>query len=50
MPYIGPDGTVVQERSWMRLSIVSDAFWGVLNLVMVFFQTLISVRTRRRPS
>jgi hypothetical protein len=44
MPFVQQDGTVVKERSMWRASIVSDTFWGILNLIMVFFQTLVSVR------
>eukprot|EP01039_Chlorochromonas_danica_P002927 gene2927-3194_t len=41
MPYVRSDGTVVQERSIWRLSIISDLFWSIANGVALFFQTLI---------
>jgi len=51
MPYINSDGTVVQSRSNMRLSIVSDIFWGVLNFIGLFFDTLINPsKPRPKPS
>jgi hypothetical protein len=37
-------GSVVKERSAWRLSVLPDAFWGVLNLIAAFFSTLFSVR------
>lgn len=35
------NGRVVQRRSPFRLSIVLDVFWGVVNAVGFFFQTLL---------
>lgn len=40
MPYINGDGTVTEERSFFRVSIISDLFWSVANGVSLFFQTL----------
>ena len=42
MPYVLSNGSVVQERSSWRISIVSDAFWAVVNFVGLFFDTLIN--------
>lgn len=42
MPYINADGTVQEKRSAWRLSIISDVFWGVVNEIGLFFQTLIN--------
>ncbi len=42
MPYISADVTVQEERSMWRLSIFSDIFWGVVNEIGLFFQTLIN--------
>lgn len=42
MPYIRPDGTVVNSRSNFRISILSDIFWTILNTVELFFRTLIN--------
>jgi hypothetical protein len=41
MPYISSDGTVVETRSNLRLSIVSDSFWAVINFIGLFFSTLL---------
>ena len=51
MPYINADGTVVETRSYMRLSIISDIVWGVLNFIGLFFDTLINPNKKRpKPS
>lgn len=51
MPYINSDGTVVESRSYMRLSIFSDIIWGVLNFIGLFFDTLINPsKERPKPS
>lgn len=42
MPYISADGTVQEKRSAWRLSIISDVFWGIVNEIGLFFQTLIN--------
>jgi hypothetical protein len=42
MPYINSDGTMVDTRSNWRLSILSDAFWAVVNFIALFFDTLIN--------
>lgn len=42
MPYISSNGTVLEERSVFRVSILSDFFWGVINFIGVFFDTLIN--------
>jgi len=51
MPYINSDGTVVESRTYMRLSIFSDIIWGVLNFIGLFFDTLINPsKERPKPS
>ncbi|RYH30039.1 SelK/SelG family selenoprotein [archaeon] len=40
MPYINGDGTVTEQRTFLRISIISDMFWAVANGVSLFFQTL----------
>eukprot|EP01031_Cornospumella_fuschlensis_P025799 gene25799-31155_t len=40
MPYINGDGTVTEQRTFFRVSIISDLFWAVANGVSLFFQTL----------
>ena len=42
MPYVLSDGSVVEERSPWRLSIISDAFWVMFNFIGLFFDTLIN--------
>jgi len=42
MVYIASDGSVQKKRSFLRLSIISDLFWGVLNVVHLFVMTLLS--------
>ncbi|KAH9145133.1 hypothetical protein AeRB84_010948 [Aphanomyces euteiches] len=39
MPYIASGGQVVEKRSWFRVSIVSDLFWGFIGVVQLFFST-----------
>eukprot|EP00230_Micromonas_polaris_P003060 CAMPEP_0119223832 /NCGR_PEP_ID=MMETSP1327-20130426/33363_1 /TAXON_ID=38833 /ORGANISM="Micromonas pusilla, Strain RCC2306" /LENGTH=144 /DNA_ID=CAMNT_0007222109 /DNA_START=284 /DNA_END=718 /DNA_ORIENTATION=- len=40
MPYVR-DGAVVTRRTPWRLSIVTDVFWTVVNLVAAFFQSML---------
>lgn len=40
MPYINADGSVSQERSWFRFSIITDVVWSIINEIGNFFQTL----------
>ncbi|KAK3793184.1 hypothetical protein RRG08_009483 [Elysia crispata] len=40
MPYIS-NGQVVESRSPWRLSFITDLFWGIINFVVLFFQTLV---------
>lgn len=41
MPFIRSDGAVVDRRSWLRPSIVSDVLWAVIDTVGLFFTSLI---------
>ena len=41
MPFV-ENGQIQKERGWLRLSIFPELFWGTLNVITVFFQTLIS--------
>uniref|UniRef100_A0A7R9TK53 Selenoprotein K n=1 Tax=Micromonas pusilla TaxID=38833 RepID=A0A7R9TK53_MICPS len=41
MPYVS-DGSVVERRSAFRLSLITDVFWRLVNVVYAFFQTMIS--------
>lgn len=45
MSYVTADGSIVQSRSWFRLSIISDFVWGVVNGIGLFVQTLINPRS-----
>ena len=47
MPYINSDGTVVEQRSFLRLSLLSDAFWAVINFVGLFIDTLVNPNKKR---
>ena len=40
MAYIS-GGSVVNRRTRMRPSILTDMFWSVVNLIVAFFQTMI---------
>lgn len=40
MVYINNDGRVLQSRPW-SFGAVTDMFWGFINLIVLFFQTLI---------
>ncbi len=42
MPYIDGKGSIVQSRSNFRLSLLSDIFWGIFDVVGIFFQSLFS--------
>ena len=41
MPFVNADGQVSSSRSWFRLSIISDIFWGITDFVSLFFTTLL---------
>ena len=36
-------GRVVQKRSLFRLSIIPEVFWGLVNLIGHFFETMFSL-------
>ncbi|XP_074644250.1 selenoprotein K-like [Tubulanus polymorphus] len=42
MVYVSSGGQVSESRSPWRLSIVTELFWGCINFVLLFFQTMIS--------
>mmetsp|Transcript_18842 Transcript_18842/g.31537 ORF Transcript_18842/g.31537 Transcript_18842/m.31537 type:complete len:98 (+) Transcript_18842:272-565(+) len=44
MPYITGDGTVQDNRSLMRASIITDVFWFIVNTIGLFFSTLVNPR------
>ena len=48
MPYINSDGSIVEKRSNFRLSIITDFFWAILNMIGLFFDTLINP-TKKQP-
>ena len=33
MPYITSSGTVQEKRTLLRISIISDIFWAVINFI-----------------
>nr|XP_039251033.1 selenoprotein K-like [Styela clava] len=40
MPYVAGGQSLTQQSPW-RVSIVYDLFWGLVNVVVLFFQTMI---------
>jgi len=40
MVYIRADGSVTQERTYFRFSIITDLLWSILNIISLFFSTL----------
>ena len=40
MAYLSADGTLQKKRSPWRVSIIADLFWGILNFILMFFQTM----------
>ncbi|XP_005105508.1 selenoprotein K [Aplysia californica] len=42
MPYISNDGQVLESRSPWRLSVIPEMIWGLINFIVLFFQTLIN--------
>jgi hypothetical protein len=40
MVYVGAGGQVQSERSSFRLSIFSDIFWAIMNIIGLFFNTI----------
>lgn len=57
MTYIRADGSVVDKRSWYRLSIITDIFWGIVDTIGLLGSTLIypnrpvpRLRRSREPS
>mmetsp|Transcript_12311 Transcript_12311/g.12398 ORF Transcript_12311/g.12398 Transcript_12311/m.12398 type:complete len:93 (-) Transcript_12311:110-388(-) len=41
MVYINSDGSLVEQRSNFRPSIVTDFLWGIINTIGLFFSTLL---------
>jgi dihydroxy-acid dehydratase len=37
------NGRIVQRRSWLRLRTLLEFFWGFVNMIALFFQTLFSM-------
>lgn len=50
MPYVNSDGTISDNRSSFRLSIISDFFWGIINTVGLFFSTLLNPTATLPPA
>ena len=42
MVYINADGTVGESRSYFRLSLIADIFFGIANFVQLFVTSLIN--------
>ncbi|KAK2978899.1 hypothetical protein RJ640_011998, partial [Escallonia rubra] len=43
LQYYLPAGVVKSKRSVWRLSIITDFFWAIVNLIGVFFATMFSM-------
>ena len=41
MAYVRSDGVVESKRSMLRVSIVSDVFWEIVNFLWLFISSLI---------
>ena len=41
MVYISSDGSVKKSKSWLRLSIITDIFFGVANFAWLFISSLL---------
>mmetsp|Transcript_11541 Transcript_11541/g.29102 ORF Transcript_11541/g.29102 Transcript_11541/m.29102 type:complete len:98 (-) Transcript_11541:218-511(-) len=46
MPYVTSSGTVSGSKGWLQA--LPDFFWGALNIVTLFFQTLVSAEETNR--
>ena len=46
MPYIGKDGNIQEKRSNFRFSIITDFFWYMLDILKLFFSTLINPKAK----
>lgn len=42
MVYINSDGTVRENRSYLRLSLITDIFFGIANFIQLFITSLIN--------
>ena len=40
MAYIAADGTVIKKRSFLRISLISDLFFGVMDALLLFGYTI----------
>ncbi|XP_050735880.1 selenoprotein K-like [Eriocheir sinensis] len=49
MPYISPDGRIGGQSGWSLTSIPA-LFWGFINFIVLFFQTLINPDAANRGS
>ena len=41
MVYVSGDGQILQSRPW-SLGAIGDMFWGFINVIVLFFRTLIN--------
>ncbi|XP_033102523.1 selenoprotein K-like [Anneissia japonica] len=42
MAYVDSSGNVIDSKSVWRLSIIPELFWGIINFIALFFQTMYS--------
>jgi len=48
MPYISSDGQISESRSIWRLSFITETIWGIINFVILFFQSMINPNKNSR--
>lgn len=42
MPYISSEGQMMASQSPWRLSYIPEMLWGIINFIVLFFQTMIN--------
>ncbi|XP_042218631.1 selenoprotein K-like isoform X2 [Homarus americanus] len=47
MPYISSGGNIGGQREW-GLSTIPNLFWGFINFIVLFFQTLVNPDLTKR--
>ncbi|XP_025107123.1 selenoprotein K-like [Pomacea canaliculata] len=43
-------GQILNSKSRWRLSFIPDIFWGIINFIVLFFQTMINPNMSKRGS
>ncbi|KAK6994789.1 selenoprotein K [Biomphalaria glabrata] len=42
MPYITSKGDITDSKSLWRLGTITEFIWGIINFIVLFFQTLVN--------